>query len=673
MFDPQRFGKKLKAQLAGNAVGYEYASYQGTALSNFGAGGFAVISSQTQMTADRRMTVASMSKTITATAFMRTMEILNAAGGNITINLKVAPFLPSAWVRGPGVNELTFQDLLAHTSRLLGLKTEEDLFDSLKQTVANGSTSAEDEYQNCNYSLFRILIPNLLHGVGVSDEPDNSRLEAEIRALQAELAVASPAEKTKLIAQIKALQAQIDSSDPEMRTAQLYFQFVREEVLGPIGLGAVSLAPKDSGEVLEYYNFNDPSRTYKDPDFTWHLLRAGAGHWFMSAKEYARFIAGLRNGQIVSGASFDQMRDLHLAIGYANNSTRGGPNWESGGGFTKGNGAGMTGAWMILPNGWSTVILANSQGGMKKSPQEMIRNAFNAAWLAPPITDTAPAAASLGDRISAFIRADDDHVFINSARAGQPFGGWMEVEGEGITDVAPAAAALGSRLYVFVRNMGTSHISVNSALSGQPFDGWGDRWSELPGITTDAAPAAATLRDRIYVFIKGLDSRIYVNSALDGQAFGVWKPVEGDGTTDAPLGAAALGDRVYVFAKGIGTRLVYVNSALSGQRFDGWDSGWSGLPGMTTDAAPAAASLGNRIYVFIKGLDSRIYVNSALDGRAFGGWKPVEGNGTTDAALGAAALGDRIYVFGKGVNDSRVYVNSARSGQPFDGWSEVQW
>jgi len=98
---------------------------------------------------------------------------------------------------------------------------------------------------------------------------------------------------------------------------------------------------------------------------------------------------------------------------------------------------------------------------------------------------------------------------------------------------------------------------------------------------------------------------------------------------------------------------------------------------MTTDAAPAAASLGDRIYVFVKGLDTRIYVNSAVAGQAFGRWKLVEGNGTTDCAPGAASLDDRVYVFAKGIGDSRIYVNSARSGQPFDGWgrgwSEVQW
>ncbi len=56
---------------------------------------------------------------------------------------------------------------------------------------------------------------------------------------------------------------------------------------------------------------------------------------------------------------------------------------------------------------------------------------------------------------------------------------------------------------------------------------------------------------------------------------GNWKEVEGNATTDAAPAAATLGGRVYVFAKGINDRRIFVNSAPSGQHFDGWGSGWS--------------------------------------------------------------------------------------------------
>jgi hypothetical protein len=199
----------------------------------------------------------------------------------------------------------------------------------------------------------------------------------------------------------------------------------------------------------------------------------------------------------------------------------------------------------------------------------------------------------------------------------------------------------------------------------------------IPTITTNTAPAAASLGNRIYVVIKGDDNRIYINSAADGESFGGWTEVQGHAETRRAVAAAALDNRLYVFAIGINDKCIYVNSAVAGQPFDGWGKRWSALPAATTDVVPAAASLGNRIYVFAKGINNRIYVNAALEGQAMGNWKEVEGNATTDAAPAAASLGGRVYVFVKGINDRRIYVNSALSGQAFDGWgsgwSEVQW
>lgn len=638
-FDILRFAKKLDDQLMGRVVGYEYAVYQGEVLSCSGAAGYAVLSTRTPMTADRRMTVSSMSKTITATAFMRAMEILNVAGANLSLDTKIAPYLPRSWDRGPHVEEMTFRHLLTHTSGLRSIAGDEDLFDVLGQTIANGSTKenwGEEEYENCNFSLLRILIPNLLYGPGASQ------------------------------------QNMLKSVGPDYYTARIYFNFVRDKVFGPVGLSSVSLAPNGPQEAGRYYDFNNISTVpYQDPDFDWHLLRVGSGHWFMSAKEFGRFIAGLRNGRIVSNASFQQMTSLNLGMG-PDSSTHGGENWNHNGGFENTNG-GMTGDWMILPNGITAVILANSFGGLHKSLEEVIRNAFNAAWLSPATTAAAPAAATFGKRLYVVIKGEDNHMYVNSAADRQLFDGWMEVEGQGKTALAPAAASLGKRMYVFAIGSNDQRVYGTSALFGQPFDGFGKGWKPLPEATTDAAPAAASLGNRIYVFAKGInDKQVYVNSAVDGQAFDGWgqgwQAVPGI-TTDAAPAAAALGNRLYVFAKSLTDSRIYVNSAVNGQAFDGWGQGWQAVPGITTNVAPAAATLGNRLYLFAKGItDNRIYVSSAADGQAFGRWQEVEGNGTTDAALGAAALGERIYVFAKRLTDKRIYVNSAAAGQPFDGW-----
>lgn len=602
MFDPLHFAKKMDEQLIGKSVGYQYAVYEGETLSSSGAGGYAVVVpnapvANTPMTTSHQMHVMSMSKTLTAVAFMRAMEILNAAGSTITIESKIAPYLPLDWAHGPHVNETTFKHLLTHTSGLLSAPAplhDGNLFKYLKQTIANGGDEAHWQkvhYEDCNFSLLRILIANMLYGVGVSSD----------RFPQHE--------------------------SPEHRTARYYFDFVRDQVLSPVGLSHVSFVANSPGQLTRCYNFNDTSKYFKEFTFTWYLLRTGPGHWVMSAKEFAHFIAGLSNGKIVSAVLFKQMKDHQLGM-WRNGETTGGLNWNHNGGFGTDDGAGAAADWMILPNGFTATCFVNSIGGLKKTPYEVIRNAFNAAWLSPATTNVAPAATSLGNRIYVVIKGDDNQIYLNQAVDGQPCSGWMEVEGGGSTKLAPAAASLGNRIYVFVKHINNNVICVNSAVAGQPFDGFGFGWSELP-----------------------------------------------DATTDVPPAAASLGNRLYVFAKGINDKQIYFNSALDGQALDG--NGWSAISGVTTDMTPAAASLGNRLYVFAKGLNNRIYVNSALDGQAMSNWKEVEGNATTDAAPAAASLGGRVYVFAKGIGDKRIYMNSALSGQPFDGWgsgwSEVQW
>jgi hypothetical protein len=230
---------------------------------------------------------------------------------------------------------------------------------------------------------------------------------------------------------------------------------------------------------------------------------------------------------------------------------------------------------------------------------------------------------------------------------------------------AITAASLGKRIYAFTRGIKDNRIYINSATDGQAFGGW----QEVQGNgTTDTAVAAASLGNRIYVFAKGVnDNRIYVNSAADGQPFGGWQEVQGKGIKASSLAAASLGKRIYLFARSSDNNRIYVNSAADGQPFGGWQEVQGNA---TTDAAVAAASLGNRIYVFAKGIsDNRIYVNSAADGQPFSGWQEVQGNGTADTAVGAASLGKRIYVFGRGIHDQKTYVNSAADGQPFGNWS----
>ncbi len=58
--------------------------------------------------------------------------------------------------------------------------------------------------------------------------------------------------------------------------------------------------------------------------------------------------------------------------------------------------------------------------------------------------------------------------------------------------------------------------------------------------------------DRLFVVSRGLDNRVYINSAKRNKPFDGWTEVQGGGTTDTAPAAAAFGDRLYVVAKGMG-------------------------------------------------------------------------------------------------------------------------
>ena len=92
---------------------------------------------------------------------------------------------------------------------------------------------------------------------------------------------------------------------------------------------------------------------------------------------------------------------------------------------------------------------------------------------------------------------------------GQPSRGWVEVQGDGRTDAAPAAGTFGNQLYVFIKGL-DNRIYHNSTVDGQSFRGW----REIPGDgITDAAPAVALLNNILYGFVKGPTGRIFHNSA----------------------------------------------------------------------------------------------------------------------------------------------------------------
>src|SRR5688572_3193192 len=168
-FSFNRFEQNLKSWLAGKSMGYAYAIYEHDVLKKAGSGGVAVWP-DVPHSPDRRTTMLSMSKTITAAAVMKAMEQMRARGRIISINSPIAPYLPLNWHKGENVDRMTFKHLLTHTSGLRPVHTADedttdpDSYKNLRHTIFNGASNdnfGQMSYQNANFCLFRIIIPHM--------------------------------------------------------------------------------------------------------------------------------------------------------------------------------------------------------------------------------------------------------------------------------------------------------------------------------------------------------------------------------------------------------------------------------------------------------------------------------------------------------------------------------
>jgi len=107
-------------------------------------------------TPDVQMHVASASKLITAMAMTKLLHSRNMSPDD-----RIGPWLPPHWVRGPGVDRITFRQLLTHTSKLVMLN-EPGLGDYqfMKDQIAIGAVGGVG-YRNINYTLCRILLATI--------------------------------------------------------------------------------------------------------------------------------------------------------------------------------------------------------------------------------------------------------------------------------------------------------------------------------------------------------------------------------------------------------------------------------------------------------------------------------------------------------------------------------
>lgn len=176
----------LDDSLKGKGFGYSFAVYKKDQLIGTGAGGFharkAEIQEDKPVTPDTKMQIASMTKTITAAAFLKL-----AKEKGIEPTDKIIDYLPKTWVKGPNIELITFKDLLTHTSGIVGMSENcrngaftENVWYGLKLLIENGikkENHGSSCYQNANFGLFRVLIPSI-NGLKFTGDDNNDAVFA---------------------------------------------------------------------------------------------------------------------------------------------------------------------------------------------------------------------------------------------------------------------------------------------------------------------------------------------------------------------------------------------------------------------------------------------------------------------------------------------------------------
>ncbi len=327
--DWDRFGYLIRKALDGKAIGYSYAIGRDGALIRTGAGGLRRMpqDGRAPFTVNTQSQAASTSKTVTAVALVKALN-----DRRLSVDSRVAPFLPSCLKQGPGVNTLTFRELLDHTSGLSEPSScKDDPYGCLKKMIADGRTRPREyNYNNSGYGLMRLLTP----------------------------LVAVPQQAN---GQFKLFKCEDDHGQLNGDISEMFVKYLFDNVLKPAHASA-SYYP--SGDFALVYDFANPEEKGVPPrtDFSRH---AGAGYLAISAINYVKFLGALDHGDIIPKSLVKSMYGGNLGFDFPYDGVAGKYYTKNGGCPSSHCGAQS----MVYPGGVQAYVMVNSAApspGLKK-------------------------------------------------------------------------------------------------------------------------------------------------------------------------------------------------------------------------------------------------------------------------------------------------------------------
>ncbi len=330
-FDMAQFEKLLSQNLAGKSVGLAFAVATGQGMKTLGGLGYfrtAADAPAQKASAFTPLYVASMNKTITAAALIKLLS-----EKNIGLDSYMQEWLPKDWKRGPGIDKITFRQLLTHQTRFTSL-TWWEFYPDLKAVIAAGATDPNVVYRNTNFNLMRVLIASLNGFVPTADDQKNSE-----------------------------------------ETARLYRDYVQKVVFSKCLIKATYAADPSDNPPLNYPNPDLGKKGYLSSDLS---LNCGAQGVQLSATQYTTFLTYLlKTDNILNAQQRQTMLDGQLGL-FAADTPRG-KVYNHGGYMPEaGNGGGFSGAWYVFPGDIRVVVLCNSEFAGDMSG--IVTNCYNQCW-----------------------------------------------------------------------------------------------------------------------------------------------------------------------------------------------------------------------------------------------------------------------------------------------------
>jgi CubicO group peptidase (beta-lactamase class C family) len=257
-----RLAHSIDTQLRGTAVGYVAL----VGWSHVVASGLARTAAdppKLAMGPDVMVNVASVGKMFTTIAVLKSL-----ARHHRSIDGRIAPFLPPDWVKGPGIDTITFRELLTHRA---GFRLDSGLVfttgNAARDQVRHGIAQVDKRvasYNNIDFTIFRDLLPFM---EGVRGPGPAARAAAADR---------------------------------------LFNSYVQRQVFGPVGVTDARCAPVREAMLMYPPPFagNPPG----SPAPVGPSACAGGG-WFMTPASMLRVLEGLINGRLLSGSQRQLMDD----------------------------------------------------------------------------------------------------------------------------------------------------------------------------------------------------------------------------------------------------------------------------------------------------------------------------------------------------------------------------